>query len=100
VIFKRIQNWILIQKKYIESFSFGLMDVCLAWSKGAKFGEITKMTSVYEGSIIRVLKRLDELLSELLICSKLIGNDKLTQTFVDCKKKIKRDIVFSASLYL
>ena len=87
-------------KKYLESFSFGLMDVALAWSKGAQFQEIAKMTSVYEGTIIRVLKRLDELLAEMVECGKLIGNETLTNTFIECREKIKRDIVFSASLYL
>jgi len=87
-------------KKYIESFSAGLMDVALAWSKGAHFMEITKLSQVYEGSIIRCLKRLDELLTELVTCSQLIGNQNLKKIFLRCKEKIKRDIVFSASLYL
>lgn len=87
-------------KQYVESFSSGLMDVALQWSKGATFGEIMKITKVYEGSIIRVLKRLDELLSELISCSKLIGNGTLTERFEECKEKIRRDIVFSSSLYL
>ena len=58
------------------------------------------MTKVYEGSIIRVLKRLDELLSELVTCSKLMGNDILTGRFERGKEILKRDIVFSSSLYL
>merc|ERR1711879_244921 len=68
-------------KKFIESFSPGLMDVTLMWSKGATFAEVAKMTKVYEGSIIRVLKRLDELLSELVKCAKLMGSDTLAKRF-------------------
>ena len=88
------------KKKYIESFGFGLMDIVLAWSEGSKFNQITKMTKVYEGTIIRCLKRLDELLSELIICSNLIGNEKLSKSLEKCKSSIKRDIVFNSSLYL
>jgi len=87
-------------KKYVDSFSAGLMDIVLSWSRGAKFSQISKMTTIYEGSIIRVLKRLSELLCELVACSTLMGNEKLTQKLEHCKEIIKRDIVFSASLYL
>eukprot|EP01083_Nonionella_stella_P311987 1114242_1 len=87
-------------KKYIDKFGFGLMDLAVSWSKGAPFSQIIKMTQVYEGSVIRVLKRLDELLAELIVCASLMGNEKLKQTFEKCRDKIKRDIVFSASLYL
>jgi len=87
-------------KKYIESFSPGLMDVTLAWSRGASFAEIAKMTKVYEGSVIRVLKRLDELLSELVQCAQIMGNETLVHRFQRGKILLKRDIVFSSSLYL
>ena len=87
-------------KKYAESFGTGLMDVTLGWSRGGTFAEIAKMTKVYEGSIIRVLKRLDELLTELVTCAKLMGSDTLARRFEKGKEALKRDIVFSSSLYL
>merc|ERR1712113_413071 len=68
-------------KKFVESFSSGLMDVTLGWSRGGSFAEIAKMTKVYEGSIIRVLKRLDELMSELVKCATLMGNETLVKRF-------------------
>merc|ERR1739842_12439 len=84
-------------KKFVESFSSGLMDVTLGWSRGAAFAEIAKMTKVYEGSIIRVLKRLDELMAELVKCANLMGNESLTKRFESCRKKLHRDIVFQSS---
>ena len=39
-----------------------MMEVTFAWCNGATFAEICKMTDTYEGSIIRCLRRIDELL--------------------------------------
>ena len=58
------------------------------------------MTSVFEGSIIRCMRRLEELLREMAQAAKTIGNEELEQKFNDGTLKIKRDIVFAASLYL
>jgi ATP-dependent RNA helicase DOB1 len=38
---------------YVESFRPFMMDVIHAWSKGASFGEVCGMTTIFEGSIIR-----------------------------------------------
>ncbi|ETO09327.1 RNA helicase [Reticulomyxa filosa] len=87
-------------KKYEEEFSKTLMEVCYAWTNGSKFGDIMKMTKVYEGSIVRVIRRLHELLDELVNCSHLMGNEKLVQLFDQCQNSLKRDIIFASSLYL
>lgn len=76
------------------------MDVIYMWAQGATFLEITKVSSFFEGSIIRVLRRLNELLQELQNAAKSIGNTDLEEKFKQGSEKIKRDIVFAASLYL
>lgn len=76
------------------------MDVVYAWAQGSKFSEICKMTEIFEGSIIRIFRRLYELLQELITASKCIGNEMLEDKFTQCSIKLKRDIVFAASLYL
>ena len=85
---------------YIESFRPELMNVVYNWCKGSKFLEICKMTDVFEGSIIRCMKRLEELLRQMCLAAKSIGNVMLENKFSDGISKIKRDIVFSNSLYL
>jgi ATP-dependent RNA helicase DOB1 len=47
---------------YVGSFKMSMVDLTLAWCKGASFAEICKISSLFEGSIIRCLRRLDELL--------------------------------------
>ncbi|XP_035213067.1 exosome RNA helicase MTR4-like, partial [Stegodyphus dumicola] len=86
--------------QYVESFRPHLMDVVHAWSKGASFIQICKMTDVFEGSIIRCMRRLEELMRQMCQAAKAIGNTEMENKFSEGIKLIKRDIVFAASLYL
>jgi len=87
-------------EEYVKQFKPHMMDVVFSWAKGAKFIEICKMTDVFEGSIIRCMRRLEELMRQLCAASKAIGNSELENKFAEAINKIKRDIVFAASLYL
>ncbi|DAZ96390.1 TPA: hypothetical protein N0F65_010757 [Lagenidium giganteum] len=86
--------------EYAESFNTSLVDVTIAWCEGARFSQICKMTDAFEGSIIRCLRRLEELLRQLTVAAHTIGDAELEKKFEEGCKKIKRDIVFAASLYL
>ncbi|OLY78068.1 ATP-dependent RNA helicase mtr4 [Smittium mucronatum] len=88
------------EEEYVSQFKPELMDVVYAWANGAKFIQICKMTSAFEGSIIRAFRRLEELLRQMCMASKAIGNTDLENKFASGIVKIKRDIVFAASLYL
>lgn len=88
------------EDKYVESFKPHLMDVVHAWCSGASFAEILKKTDVFEGSIIRCMRRLEELLREMVGASKAIGNADVEARFEEARTRLKRDIVFTASLYL
>ncbi|CAD0194950.1 unnamed protein product [Chrysodeixis includens] len=88
------------EDEYVGKFKCTLMDVVLAWSKGASFLQICKMTDVFEGSIIRCMRRLEEVLRQLCQAAKNIGNTDLENKFSEAIKLLKRDIVFAASLYM
>ena len=90
----------LNEEEYVQQFRPELMDAVYAWCKGAKFAKICKMTEVYEGSIIRCMRRLEELLRQMSQAAKSIGNVELEGKFNDGIAKLKRDIVFANSLYL
>jgi ATP-dependent RNA helicase DOB1 len=85
---------------FVDSFKPTIMEVVFAWSKGARFVDICKMTDLFEGSIIRAIRRLEELLRQLSLAAKGIGNSELELKFAAGITLIKRDIVFAASLYL
>ena len=90
----------LNEEEFVESFRVELMDIAYRWCDGAKFSEIMQLTEVYEGSIIRVMRRLEELLRQLCMAAKAIGNTELENKFATGITKIKRDIIFASSLYL
>uniref|UniRef100_A0A8C7SKP8 Exosome RNA helicase MTR4 n=1 Tax=Oncorhynchus mykiss TaxID=8022 RepID=A0A8C7SKP8_ONCMY len=85
---------------YLDKFKPHLMDVVYTWANGSTFAQICKMTDVFEGSIIRCMRRLEELLRQMCQAAKAIGNTELENKFAEGITKIKRDIVFAASLYL
>ncbi|KAL0127508.1 hypothetical protein PUN28_003056 [Cardiocondyla obscurior] len=93
-------NLELNEDAYVDRFRPFLMDVIYAWCKGATFLQICKMTDIFEGSIIRCMRRLEEVLRQLCQAAKGIGNTDLENKFSEAIKLIKRDIVFAASLYL
>jgi len=85
---------------YVREVNGHMMEVTNAWAGGAKFIEICQMSDIFEGSLIRAMRRLEELLRELTTAAKSIGNTALETKFNEGITKIKRDIVFAASLYL
>ncbi|KAG0652279.1 ATP-dependent RNA helicase [Hyphodiscus hymeniophilus] len=87
-------------QEYVDSFKFQLMEVVLAWAQGKSFSEICKMTDVYEGSLIRLFRRLEELLRQMAQAGKVMGSDELASKFEEALGKIRRDIVSAQSLYL
>eukprot|EP01041_Mallomonas_annulata_P000722 gene722-1392_t len=85
---------------YVKSFNTGLVEVTFAWASGANFIDICRMTEVFEGSIIRSIRRLEELLRQVASASAAIGNVELKDKFELGATKIRRGVVFAASLYL
>lgn len=85
---------------YMKRFSNELMDVVKMWVCGYTFLDICAKTSVFEGSIIRCFRRLEELLRQMCSAARVIGNTDLEHLFAIGITKIKRDIVFAGSLYL
>jgi len=88
------------EEEYLKSFKYELMEVVFAWSKGATFAEICKMTDVYEGSLIRLFRRLEELLRQIAQASKVMGSEELEQKFTAALELVRRDLVAAQSLYL
>jgi antiviral helicase SKI2 len=112
-----------------EKFKPGLVEVVYEWAKGMvrvacavyiltqqqPFSDITKLSDVPEGSIVRVITRLDETCREVRDAARVIGDADLFQKMEEAQALIKRDsefravgledktdapVVFAASLYL
>ena len=87
-------------EEYVDSFQPHLVPAVLAWASGSSFADVCSLTDVFEGSIIRAIRRLDELLRQLASAAKSIGDVGLEEKFAQTSTAIRRDIVFAASLYL
>ncbi|KAK6339084.1 ATP-dependent RNA helicase mtr4 [Orbilia brochopaga] len=88
------------EEEYIKGITSDLMEVVYSWTQGASFATICKMTEVYEGSLIRMFRRLEELLMQMMAASKVMGSEELEKKFEAALALIKRDIVAAQSLYL
>jgi len=86
-------------EEYVNKCSHALVDIVIEWCDGCKFVDIMKMTEEYEGSIIRTLHRLEELLRQIIDASKVVGNEDLEKRCSEARKLLVRDVVFAASLY-
>ncbi|MCO5559779.1 hypothetical protein L7F22_013383 [Adiantum nelumboides] len=87
-------------EEYVNSFRPDIMEMVFAWAKGAKFSDIMKLGAIFEGSLIRAMKRLEEVIRQLISAATSIGEQELGAKFQQGSALIKRDIVFAASLYL
>jgi antiviral helicase SKI2 len=79
---------------------FGMVEVVYEWARGMSFNRITDLTDVMEGTIVRVITRLDETCREVKNAARIIGDPSLYQKMQTCQEMIKRDICATASLYM
>lgn len=86
--------------EFVNKFKPTMMTVVLRWAKGHSFTEVLAESTLFEGSVIRCIRRLEELLRQLACTSRNIGNLQMEQTFVTCINKLKKGIIFTSSLYL
>ncbi|KAJ7049427.1 rRNA-processing arch domain-containing protein [Mycena amicta] len=87
---------------YVASFKVELMDAVVQWCRGASFSDICKLTDQFEGSVIRVFRRLGELLRQMAQAAKVIGNNELKEKFEKSSEMLERpnSVIFCSSLYL
>ncbi|KII85594.1 hypothetical protein PLICRDRAFT_44920 [Plicaturopsis crispa FD-325 SS-3] len=92
----------VVEEDYVSSFKVELMDAVVQWCRGASFADICKLTDQFEGSLIRVFRRLGELLRQMSQAAKVIGNTELQEKFEKSSEMLERpnSVIFCSSLYL
>ncbi len=85
---------------FVSRPRFGMVEVVYEWAKGMSFNRITDLTDVMEGTIVRVITRLDETCREVKNAARIIGDPTLYSKMQTCQEMIKRDICSVASLYM
>ena len=63
---------------------------------------VKQLTDQFEGSLIRVFRRLQELLRQMSQAAKVIGNSELMEKFDRATEMLARpnSVIFCSSLYL
>ena len=114
----------VVEDEYVQSFKVELMDAVIQWCRGASFAEICKVSNMlfvwinsfipsypasiqitdqlFEGSLIRVFRRLGELLRQMAQAAQVIGNTELKEKFEKALEMLERpnSVIFCSSLYL
>ncbi|KAK3311572.1 NUC185 domain-containing protein [Chaetomium strumarium] len=85
---------------FVSKPRFGLMEVVYEWARGMSFKNITDLTDVLEGTIVRTITRLDETCREVKNAARIIGDPGLYQKMAAAQELIRRDITAVASLYM
>ena len=87
--------------EFVETtMRFGLSEVVYEWARGTPFADICQLTDVQEGSVVRTIVRLDEMCRDVRNAARIMGDSTLFAKMEEASAAIKRDIVFSASLYV
>ena len=79
---------------------FGLVEVVHAWASGMSFKNIMGLTDVLEGTIVRVVTRLDETCREVRGAARIVGDPVLWAKMGEAQERIRRDVMAVGSLYL
>jgi superfamily II RNA helicase len=99
-VYNRLVN---TEKKYLleprPPPSFQLIRVVYEWACNKPFAKIMELTDVQEGIIVRCIQQLNETLQYVKNAAIIIGHPALKTKMEEASTKIKRDIVFTASLY-
>ncbi|KAK3898285.1 NUC185 domain-containing protein [Staphylotrichum tortipilum] len=85
---------------FVSKPRFGLVEVVYEWARGMSFKNITDLTDVLEGTIVRTITRLDETCREVKNAARIIGDPALYQKMEAAQELIRRDITAVASLYM
>lgn len=88
------------EQEFLERKRFALVNVVYEWARGLSFNEIMQISPEAEGTIVRVITRLDEICREVRNAALIVGDSQLHSKMGEAQERIKRDIVFCASLYL
>ncbi|KAG6836593.1 hypothetical protein H0H93_006336 [Arthromyces matolae] len=90
------------EDEYVTSFRIDMMDAVLQWCRGSSFADICKLTHQFEGNLIRVFRRLGELLRQVAQAANVVGNEELKKKFERASELLERPntVIFASSLYL
>ncbi|KYO00089.1 putative helicase with Zn-finger motif [Plasmodium gaboni] len=80
--------------------NFKIMFIAYKWTLGVSFAELLEQCELEEGLIVRSILRLDDLCRKVKIAFLYLGNIDLAEKVEKTSHLLRRDIIFTTSLYL
>ena len=89
------------KKRYIDSFNDSYMMPIYKWISGDEFSKLIKeYYTLYEGNLIRIIRRVEEFTKNFETSVEHVGDYNLKKKLGEMHEKIKRGLPFASSLYL
>ena len=91
----------LSRRAVARAVGVALVPAVLAWARGASFEKAWRLSpSTFEGTLVRALRSLEELLKQLAEAAAALGDAPLRSRLLgECATALHRGVPFSASLY-
>jgi ATP-dependent RNA helicase DOB1 len=87
-------------EEYASSFRPELMDCLRSWANGESFANCMQTTGVFEGSLVRAIRRVEEIIRQLELAAKALGDLQLAETLERTSSSLRREVPFAPSLFL
>merc|ERR1739838_177441 len=83
-----------------EIINLSMVPIAYHWATGMDFKDLMEYAGLDEGSTVRMITRLDELIRKVGSAAKLLNNDEVARICELAEEKIRREIIFIPSLYI
>jgi antiviral helicase SKI2 len=80
--------------------NFSFYEIIFEWANKKPFSEVVKLNNIDEGIIIRMVNSVERVCQHVKSAARIIGDANLAQRMDQASTLIKRDIIFTPSLYL
>lgn len=84
-----------------KRLNFYFYELMYDWAKGRPFGElVVKNAGIDEGSIVKMVNSVERICQQLKLAARIMEDAELAKRMDEASTLIKRDIIFTPSLYL
>lgn len=89
-----------IECMFEQQLNLGCVKSVYEWARKRDFKDILEFTSMMEGSLIRTIRSLYQLMRKILLALRIVGNTTTEEKVKEAMDLVKRDIVSAVSLYI
>jgi superfamily II RNA helicase len=90
VLLKKLSGNSFVEKELNKLSLKRMMAVVGAWSTGCRFDELMQLTSLAEGDLIRLFRRIIDMIGQI---NHATADDELRERLRSCQNRIDRDLV-------